>query len=300
MGANSRKRKAARQQRTQERNEQPGERPTRAGESWDAARAHAVVEAHVHHALRLLSRKKLSDDEVARVAAHLVTRAAPHPRHVVEIVLHDLAHVVVGHVVDGGWSPSDLGELVTRNLGPGAPHAAGDDPARARAQQRTCPAMARRGRRTRRAVTRAGSRRARRCVARTGRPAQRRAPADRCDRRHCRAGGTRAPEARAGAGLARQGRVHRVRRGGRGVVGQGAGAHLALRAGPVARGRAGKRPQRPAGAAPLARQAVRAGPRRCWSRPWPRPTGAVRRVRTSSGSAWWSGLRPTSTRSSCW
>ncbi|MCY4726820.1 DUF2786 domain-containing protein [Nocardioides sp. STR2] len=117
MGANSRKRKAARQ-RTQERNEQPGEDPTRAGESWDAARAYAVVEAHVHHALRQLIRKKLSSDEVARVAQHLVTRAAPHPRHVVEIVLHDLAHVVLGHVVDGGWSPSDLGELVMRNLGP--------------------------------------------------------------------------------------------------------------------------------------------------------------------------------------
>ncbi|WP_416954296.1 DUF2786 domain-containing protein [Nocardioides sp. T5] len=116
MGANSRKRKAARQ-RTQERDES-GEGPMRAGESWDAARAYAVVEAHVHHALRLLTRKKLSDDEVARVAEHLVTRAAPHPRHVVEIVLHDLAQVVVGHVVDGGWSPSDLGELVARNLGP--------------------------------------------------------------------------------------------------------------------------------------------------------------------------------------
>src|SRR6478735_2007221 len=119
MGANSRKRKAARQ-RTQERNEQPGDGPTRAGESWDAARAYAVVEAHVHHALRLLARKKLSDDEVARVAGQLVARAAPHPRHVVEIVLYDLTQVVVGHVVDGGWSPSDLGELVARNLGP--PH----------------------------------------------------------------------------------------------------------------------------------------------------------------------------------
>ena len=117
MGANSRKRKAARQ-RTQERNEQPGDGPTRAGESWDAARAYAVVEAHVNHALRLLARKKLSDDEVARVAGQLVARAAPHPRHVVEIVLHDLTQVVVGHVVDGGWSPSDLGELVARNLGP--------------------------------------------------------------------------------------------------------------------------------------------------------------------------------------
>ena len=117
MGANSRKRKAARQ-RTQGRNEQPGEGPRRAGESWDAAGAYAVVEAHVHHALRLLARKKLGDDEVARVAGQLVTRAAPHPRHVVEIVLHDLAQVVVGHVVDGGWSPVDLGELVARNLGP--------------------------------------------------------------------------------------------------------------------------------------------------------------------------------------
>jgi hypothetical protein len=117
MGANSRKRKAARQ-RTQGRNEQPGDGPTRGGESWDAARAYAVVEAHVHHALRLLAHKKLSDDQVVRVAEHLVSRATPHPKHVVEIVLHDLVHVVVGHVADGGWSPSDLGELVARNLGP--------------------------------------------------------------------------------------------------------------------------------------------------------------------------------------
>ena len=95
MGANSRKRKAARQ-RTQERNEQPGEGPTRAGRELgrcEGLRGH--VEAHVHHALRLLTRKKLSDDEVARVAGQLVARAAPHPRHVVEIVLHDLTQVVV-------------------------------------------------------------------------------------------------------------------------------------------------------------------------------------------------------------
>ncbi len=119
MGANSRKRAAARQrvggQGQRSSQDRAGEGR---GESWDAARAYAVVEGHVHHALRLLAQKKITDAEVARVAEHVVARSAPHPRHVVEVVLHDLAQVVVADVVEGGWSPSDLAELVARNLGP--------------------------------------------------------------------------------------------------------------------------------------------------------------------------------------
>ena len=88
-----------------------------AGESWDAEGALAVVEPAVRWSIRLLAQKKLSDVEVSRAVERLRVRVAPHPWHVVQIVLHDLATVVVGHVVAGGWSPGDLAELVRRNLG---------------------------------------------------------------------------------------------------------------------------------------------------------------------------------------
>lgn len=116
MGANSRKRRAARQ-RNDQRSRPPGQAQPRPEEGWDAARAGADVEGHVLFALRMLALKKLTDAEVAHAAERLVARCAPYPRHVVQLVLHDLASDVVGAMVEGGWSPSDLGELVRRNVG---------------------------------------------------------------------------------------------------------------------------------------------------------------------------------------
>lgn len=110
MGANSRKRRAERQ-----RNHGRAERPPQ--ETWDADRAAVVVEGQVAFALRMLSLKKLTDEDLAHAAERLVERCAPYPTHVVEIFLVEVLQDVVARVVDGGWSPSDLGELVTRNLG---------------------------------------------------------------------------------------------------------------------------------------------------------------------------------------
>ena len=119
MGVNNRKRRAARQ-----RKEQRARRPEPSGgtrqkprESWDADEAGAEVSRSVLFTLRVLGLKKLTEPAVAHAADRLVARVAPYPRHVVEIVLHDLVATVVSEVVAGGWSPGDLGELVGRNLG---------------------------------------------------------------------------------------------------------------------------------------------------------------------------------------
>ena len=112
MGVNNKKRRAARQ-----RKEQRSRREQRTRESWDAQEAGAVVTQSALFALRLLGQKKLTEAGVARAADRLVARVAPFPRHVVQIVLHDLAVGTLGQVVAGGWSPEDLGQLVGRNLG---------------------------------------------------------------------------------------------------------------------------------------------------------------------------------------
>lgn len=119
MGVNNRKRRAAKQRKQERsrRSEQPGGARRQTGESWDAERAGAVVTHSALIALRLLAQKKLTEAGVAHAAERLVARVAPYPRHVVEIVLHDLAAAVVSDVVAGGWSPGDLRELVDRNVG---------------------------------------------------------------------------------------------------------------------------------------------------------------------------------------
>ena len=117
MGVNNRKRLAAKQRKQQRGSQQESSAP-RASESWDPEGTYAAVEQSVHRAVRLLEQRKLAEVNVAHAAEWLLARVAPHPRHVVEIVLHDLASVVVGHLVAGGWGPGDLSELVGRNLGP--------------------------------------------------------------------------------------------------------------------------------------------------------------------------------------
>jgi hypothetical protein len=121
MGVNNRKRRAARQ-RKQARDRQeagsPGGFHPPGAESWDAETAYDVVEAKVHAAVRRLGRQRLADAELASVAERLVASVAPHPRHVVETVVGDLLVRVVRAVADGGWSPTDLAELVRRNLSP--------------------------------------------------------------------------------------------------------------------------------------------------------------------------------------
>ena len=119
MGVNNRKRRAAKQ-RKQQRADRAGQRPEErpaAGESWDAEAAYAIVEQRVLLAVRVLGLKKLAEPDLAQVAELLLVRAKPYPKHVVEIVLHDLVRAVIEGVAAGGWSPEDLSELVRRNLG---------------------------------------------------------------------------------------------------------------------------------------------------------------------------------------
>ncbi|MBL0749261.1 DUF2786 domain-containing protein [Nocardioides baculatus] len=118
MGVNNRKRRAAKQRKQQryqqQRIREEGDEPERPAEGWDAESAAAEVERHVHRALRALGRKKPTESEVTLFADLLLRWAAPYPAFVVEIVLHDAVYAVVA----GGWSPEDLAQLVTRNVGP--------------------------------------------------------------------------------------------------------------------------------------------------------------------------------------
>ncbi len=119
MGVNNKKRRAAKQrkqERAQRASQRPEERPV-AGESWDAEAAYASVEQRVRMAVRVLGLKKPTEADLVQVAELLLVRAKPYPKHVVQIVLHDLMSDVVDGVAAGGWSPRDLAELVRRNLG---------------------------------------------------------------------------------------------------------------------------------------------------------------------------------------
>jgi hypothetical protein len=121
MGVNNRKRRAARQRKqARDRDQTGGQGGTHppGPESWDAETAYEIVETRVHAAVRRLGHQRLADAELACAAERLVAGVAPHPRHVVEAVVGDLLVRAVRAVADGGWSPTDLAELVRRNLGP--------------------------------------------------------------------------------------------------------------------------------------------------------------------------------------
>ena len=111
MGVNNRKRRASKQRK------QARERSS-AKEGWDADAALFAVEVKVHAAVRRLGARRHSEADLTYVAERLVAGIAPYPRHLVDILVGDFTGQVVRAAVEGGWSPSDLAELVRRNHGP--------------------------------------------------------------------------------------------------------------------------------------------------------------------------------------
>lgn len=121
MGRNSKQRRDARRRRQQGR---PGPRPATpapfgAGPSdWasDAFDPRAVVDLQVATAVRRLRRRAVEADQRAR-AELLLRGVAPLPESLVHASLDDLAARYLVALVDNGWSPLDLDEIVRRHEG---------------------------------------------------------------------------------------------------------------------------------------------------------------------------------------
>jgi hypothetical protein len=120
MGVNNRKRRAAKQrkrarERADQRPRRGGANPFQAGPGWDAVGAYGFVELQVTSTIRRLVRRKVDDAELVVVAESLRRRVQPHPGHVLETVLADVLDRLLASVVEGGWSPGDLVQLLRRN-----------------------------------------------------------------------------------------------------------------------------------------------------------------------------------------
>jgi hypothetical protein len=120
VGANSRRRKAARQ-RTWPREEARADTSAKAGaddtSAWDAEQAFELVEAKVHAAVRRLGARRMDEHDLTASAEHLVRSTSPYPAHLVHVVVADLLIRLVHHATEAGWPPADLAELVRRHLG---------------------------------------------------------------------------------------------------------------------------------------------------------------------------------------
>jgi hypothetical protein len=122
MGVNNRKRRAAKQrkrarERADQRPRQGGANPFQAGPGWDAGAAYGFVEMQVTGTIRRMVLRKVDDAELAGIAESLRRRVQPHPGHVLATVLADVLDRVLASAVEGGWSPGDLAQLVSRNAG---------------------------------------------------------------------------------------------------------------------------------------------------------------------------------------
>lgn len=119
MGVNNRKRRAARERK--QARDRAGGGSSRAGvdgaPTWDAEQALELVEGKVHAAVRRLGGCTLDDTVLAASAHHLVRSVAPHPMHVVHVVVAAVLARATHHVSSAGWPPGDLAELVRRQLG---------------------------------------------------------------------------------------------------------------------------------------------------------------------------------------
>lgn len=113
MGVNNRKRRASKARKQARERQRSHEH-----ESWDAEAVIQLVEDTLNAAVRRLVVTRPSETDLAHAAQRVLAGVAPYPRHLVDIVVGEFAGQGVRAVVDGGWSPADLAELVRRHLGP--------------------------------------------------------------------------------------------------------------------------------------------------------------------------------------
>jgi hypothetical protein len=111
LGINNKQRRAAKRRKNGRGSTQQGPQDRRA---WDPVEdAFAVADRGVAFAVRVLS-GRTSDDSDARRQAELLERRLAGERHVVELAAGLALTRLVEQVVDGGWGPGDLAELVSR------------------------------------------------------------------------------------------------------------------------------------------------------------------------------------------
>ena len=109
MGINNKQRRAAKRRRNGRGSTQQGRRP-----AWDPVEeAFAVADRGVAMAVRVLS-SRTSDDSDARRQVELLEQRLAGERHVLELAAGSALTRLVEQVVDGGWGPGDLAELVSR------------------------------------------------------------------------------------------------------------------------------------------------------------------------------------------
>jgi hypothetical protein len=126
VGVNNKQRRAAKQRKRARARAGSGPQsgtghpfgPFVAEQGWDATAAYGFVELQVTSTVRRISRRALDDAELRAWAESLVRRVQPSPRILIEEVLGDLLARLTDGVVDGGWPPADLVELVRRVADP--------------------------------------------------------------------------------------------------------------------------------------------------------------------------------------
>ena len=115
MGANSRRRRAAKQRREG----QPTDRtnPFKVDPGYDAPSAYAIVELAVLGTIGRLGSGKVAPGELLARTEALRRRIRPHPAHVLEAVLAQVLERTTRSVLAGGWGLVDLRQLVRRRAG---------------------------------------------------------------------------------------------------------------------------------------------------------------------------------------
>jgi len=121
LGVNNKKRRAARRRNDARRTGgSPGSRSgqrrgQQPGQAWDPIGvAFAIADPAVWTAIRLLAGRKSAESDARRHAEALERRLAGD-RHVLEGAVLAAVANLVERVVDGGWGPADLAELVARS-----------------------------------------------------------------------------------------------------------------------------------------------------------------------------------------
>lgn len=115
MGANSRRRREARQRRTVD--EPQGRRRRTDDPGYDGPAAYAIVELAVLSTIRRLGRGRIDATVLRDTAQSLRHRIRPHPAHVLEAALAETLDRMLTELEGGGWGAADLDQLVHRCAG---------------------------------------------------------------------------------------------------------------------------------------------------------------------------------------